>query len=546
MINSIERHYYHTHYRNYLQYGIAPKTPGDGSVNVSGDILEASKELKKFWGDKAAAKNRNGYESLAMELQDYLNNLLYSKTRTNGLNATPEDFNQETLQMIVDIINESGDIFKTNQNLTVENLVAILSNTETAKEIYRLNEQEIYSIEEIKKVNNELKRQMAEIENSLKTGLVKNQNSLKNLLEQRKTVSKKIDAIIAKNPSKISNQLLNKTIKLESLNKMLAIPYFWGVDMKALGTIAEYVFTLLQTNAQNFAEKKAVDMIAAKTAMTGAQHSTARMLISTSISRDIDSLYNTMTKEITNNKTGQITIEPDKKNKLFKSWKKIILQDGTLQLTNSSAMTTDISLDVSLLPENIQSKAKELGLERINESLKNYSSRNKVAMVSGAPLTSILNLDDQGRFSMHYLNFISSERGKGNKRGGSLSFQNYQMGLKSLFVVRSLFGIRNSSDNLSTAQWGNSSNGIGANEFIVVNDRRKRKVFVYSTYKILDYILDNELITDNAITMDVPEKGNQKWHGEDGFMSAKLALHNVLKTAESKTVSAKLNYTLFD
>lgn len=562
-LQSLDNYEYYTRYKNYLKFGIIPSA--HKKVNKT-NLTEASSIVLSHWAGKIEAKDRSGYKALANELEKYLNRQVYQEVEDNAGNII-KGFNEKTLELVADVINTCGDIFttklKNNEKITVENLKAILYNAPVVKDIAVLEKNKVYVRADIEKIQKAIQSQQIEIQNALKTGLATKEKALNGMLNTRQKIYQNLESVIQKmkEGTEYDYDILNKlyqeaqkiknkkeqVFELESLNKILTgFSIFWAVDYKSLGTIAEYIFDIIQsgiTNIENAADKETRNIL--KQNMTGSRQSgqVFQVKVTSEVMQDIND------KQVKNKKTKEITHSPT--SKLLSNWSKIYLEDGGVQFSKGSSMTTDLSIKVSLLPSNIQELAKKVGLsenDTINESLKNYSSKELVSAISDTPLGSILGLDPGGKFTAHYLNFVSSERT--GKEEDVLNFSDFKLGLKTMFVVRSLLGIKNTTDDLNQAQWEinkGKSNSIGANEFVVINERRKNHIYVYSAYSIIDYVLNNK--GDESVHFkNTPGFGNKvglKWHDVKAT-GLKSAISSVLLRASQEKVGAKIDYNIFD
>lgn len=570
-LNNLDQFVYRNKYLSYTLNGIYR----DRKVtNLSGDIKKANGALKSHWEGKLSSKisNNDKYSQLAKELELYLDGELYSETADSSGNII-RVINDGILEQIVSIMNEATDIFtkKVKQganNFTVEDLKRILYNQEEIQEMEKIEEQERYTTKEIREIKNIFIKEREDIKKTLKKG-VSNADYLEAMLKNRQKLIKDLSSIEKASRSSSGslkyesinkiytnlqkNRKEGKIYDFNTLNNVIKAYYAQKtLDRKTIGTIAEYIFSILQSGMQNIdgkIDKKIRKDLAEQAKKTNSSKNRSVQVIIVDPESSFGSTY------LGEKKENGIVI-PSVKNRGYSSWEKIFLENGSAQFSHSSEMTTDLSVLASLMPSSIQELANELGIERINESLKNYSSRTAVSTISNTPLgSSILGLDPFGKFTAHYLNFISSELINEAQIAKGPSFTDFKFGLNILFLMRSLLGIKNSNDTLETAQYTGSLNDetIGANEFIVINDRSAKKVFVYSAYKIIYFLLQGEK-SKAMFFENVP--------GENG--PANLCLHNkvILANGEKKNslallsrvlteanrikVGAKINYTLFD
>ena len=169
-------------------------------------------------------------------------------------------------------------------------------------------------------------------------------------------------------------------------------------------------------------------------------------------------------------------------------------QSDTLIYTNGSQGTVDISIPLNPASDF----AKDLGINEINASVKNYNDidAHGIGAISGVPLLSIFMLINTN-FVNHYLNLLGAS-GPPNLRD-SLVAQRATGVIKHAVVARALTGARSKTYADKTA------------DCLVVNNRKEKKVYVLSTYDLLRTIRSN--YEKYASFEGIPTRLDNRWVG---------------------------------
>ena len=169
-------------------------------------------------------------------------------------------------------------------------------------------------------------------------------------------------------------------------------------------------------------------------------------------------------------------------------------QSDTLIYTNGSQGTVDISIPLNPASDF----AKDLGINEINASVKNYNDidAHGIGAISGVPLLSIFMLINTN-FVNHYLNLLGAS-GPPNLRD-SLVAQRATGVIKHAVAARALTGARSKTYADKTA------------DCLVVNNRKEKKVYVLSTYDLLRTIRSN--YEKYASFEGIPTRLDNRWVG---------------------------------
>ena len=503
--------YIHYYYNNYEKYGINfrdedPKKPSAEEANRA--VYE---KLQKYMHNA----NVNANTEAAKKLSEHYTNLLYPTPISKGGTVEDNTVSETIYQLATQAFNEIK-----NTSYTTENFKSAFTKAAIADQIKQLHvkeKQQSINIEKVKTIVDILKD---------------NANTIQNVnikdLQKFKLAEKMIQDYINQNPNikTVSNKGILSSLKY--IVNELENNFQNNISAKLAGEMAEYIAaraTLgIQTGLSNI-----------QASIVGQEKQKTYVPINHNL---VD--INMALEGITDQMREQLGVKRARgfntgyKDGKFVKGDTVWGYDAKLSrfyTLKESAGTVDVSID--LQSKNLE-LSKLLGLDKINLSMKNYTS-TQIKLIKGTPLLSVMQLGTDD-FSNHYLSLMSSMQNltsHTNFSPSSKSFapiQEYNLRIKEMIAIRSLTGERGQGQTFRQ------------NDFIVLNDKKNRKVNVYSVQDILNKIL---IYQEDLLTIKgMPEKRfRNRWRGPDypDLGGIKQRIAEVIANANKYKLTATLN-----
>lgn len=510
--------YIHRYYNNYLKYGVnnfrKPEYKGD---ELFTDLDNASQDIKnrvRQYSNMANAKAKT-----ADTLEDYLNGIFYSKTILDNINNRENDDGvvdsrvKEIFETIGKALNQHNSIFE--EGFYNNAMGMIRRNFE---QVDKEQTQLIKTVGTFKSIIRSLNGLISTLK---KRGV--NDASLENMID----ISEQIENLITSSGKTKNKQFITIKNNQDLIGKISQAINFINsqqdlllVDSRLAGDIGEQVIAAAllcgdnaKENILQHLEESVVGADGTETVYKFSNNLNAKLLLEGGIFKKENGDKTFHSRGMNTTKSGELY-----KNERFRQWR----IEGNELKSNKSQDTVDVSVNLAEYNIDLQ---KALGIDRLNASIKNYANSNQIKLLSGAPLLSILRIGNI-KFANHYLNFISRERlGMENSK---INFAYFNEVLKNLIAIRGFLGIRD------LKQGGSSSTRL--NEYLIINDKSKRHVFVYYAPDLVKKISEEAM--DLMDIKGLPDKVLPSWKG----VNSEGRIEHILAEINAKKITAHFNH----
>ena len=510
--------YIHRYYNNYLKYGVnnfrKPEYKGD---ELFTDLDNASQDIRnrvRQYSNMANAKAKT-----ANTLEEYLNGIFYSKTILDNIN------NRENDDSVVD--SRVKEIFETiGKALNQHNSIFEEGFYNNAMGMIRRNFEPIdEKQEQLTKTVGTFKSIVRSLEGLVQT--LKRRGVNDATLNEMENIKNQIDNLIASSGKTKNKQFIKIENNQDLIGKISQAINFINsqqdlllVDSRLAGDIGEQVIAAAllcgdntQENILRYLKESVVGAEGTETVYQFSKNLNATLLLEGGTFEKAGGGKDFHSRGLNTTKTGELY-----KNERFRHWR---IENNELR-SSKSQDTVDVSVNLAEYNTDLQ---KALGIDRLNASIKNYANSNQIKLLSGAPLLSILRIGNI-KFANHYLNFISRERlGMENAK---INFSYFNEVLKNLIAIRGFLGIRD------LKQGGSSSTRL--NEYLIINDKSKRHVFVYYAPDLVKKISEGAM--DLMDIKGLPDKVLPSWKG----VNSEGRIEHILAEINARKITAHFNH----
>lgn len=516
--------YVHYHAESYRNFGIGKSIPS--SISPTSAYTTAKANIRQLAYQKNLSQQA---KTLAKKLNDLRIDSLISPT--DNYDQKVNDYVLTTLENSIPFAKIDSTSFDVIENMKFDSIFKLVKDGNLKKYKNAENGQYVYwgTLNNYRNQLNRLYRTLSkEVNDNNIKGLTPILNEIerikKEILKIKREVKNDKTARIFFNDSNIDSTSIKKVI--QDMNNLIG--YIRAPKAVLLGEAGEYgTAALIALLADKINDTKVDFIDGIEEAVVGKNKSKTNF-----------------SNKIHNN--GFINTEIFLSNTNIRKTKKGIQfynnyttdENGNVISVRGSQDTVDISVNI-----NGSKLSKELGLNEINASIKNYSdAENKIKIISGTNLLSILTIL-YTPFINHYLNMITTHveyNYKNNTRAKKLTdvdfqnqWENYNSLIKFTVAMRALSGIRNDVIDI------NKKNS----DFFIVNDRTKKRFFVVDTYTLLKRIEKNVDDSMDFTSNSIPVFGRtqNKWvNANDRATGAERRITNIISKLHRRKISASL------
>ena len=510
--------YIHRYYNNYLKYGVNNfRKPEYSEGELFSDLNNASQDIKnrvRHYTNMANAKAKT-----ALTLEQYLNGIFYSKTILNNLNSIQKDNSvldnkvQEIFQIMGQALEQHNSIFEEG---FYDNAMGMIRRN--FEQVDKDQAQLTKTVGTFKSIVRSLNGLISTLK---KRGV--NDASLENMMD----ISKQIENLITSSGKTKNKQFIKIENNQDLIGKISQAINFINsqqdlllVDSRLAGDIGEQVIAAALLCGDNAREnilqhlkESVVGADGTETVYKFSNNLNAKLLLEGGTFKKENSDKTFHSRGMNTTKSGELY-----KNERFRQWR----IEGNELKSNKSQDTVDVSVNLAEYNQDLQ---KMLGIDRLNASIKNYANSNQIKLLSGAPLLSILRIGNI-KFANHYLNFISRERH--GRESTKINFAYFNDVLKNLIAIRGFLGIRDLNQNGAMT--------TKLNEYLVINDKSRRHVFVYYAPDLVKKISEGAFgLLD---IQGLPENTLSPWRGE----TSEGRIEHILAEINAKKITAHFNH----